>query len=526
MLIRLPTSRASFRIRLSPIDVALAAAAPLAALYLRNGELVLGGDWLVTASYSLVSLVFSVTALQGFRISNCIPRYLSVSDLLDVTKVVLSAQLMTTIVLFTVTRLDGIPRSVPVIQALLLWAGLVAYRGVLNVSEKYSTRSHRPGHVISENVILIGLNEWTALVMKFLKAQVPVRWRVIALLDQQARWIGRSVGGVQVFGPPGQLEAVIEEFETHGVRTDRVVISTERPGLSQAALADIQAICDRRKLNLVFMPQFLPQSSIEYGDHVPHAKPVRPTNRHFLSDLWISPYFRYKRMIDILTAAVLILLVLPLLATAALIGVFDVGSPVLFWQQRIGRNGRELQIYKLRTLRPRFNRKGQKIPEHQRLSWIGRLLRHTRTDELPQLLNVLVGEMSLIGPRPLLPEDQPPNSVGRLAVRPGLTGWAQVNGGASLSATEKDALDLWYICNASLSLDLRILGMTLLSLLRGDRRSQKALVQAHRFKAQRLRPQTPSAFRQDSKPEFNLGAATARHPLREHPREALVGQSR
>jgi lipopolysaccharide/colanic/teichoic acid biosynthesis glycosyltransferase len=360
--------------------------------------------------------------------------------------------------------------------------------------------------------------------MKFLKAQVPERWRVIALLDQQARWTGRSVGGVQVFGPPAQLEAVIEEFETHGVRTDRVVIGTERAGLSQAALEDIQAICERRNLNLVFMPQFLPRGSIARGDHAPHANPDRLSNNPVLSDLWISPYFRYKRMIDTFTAAVLLLLVLPLLAIAALIGVFDVGSPVLFWQQRIGRNGWELQIYKLRTLRPLFNRKGQKIPEHQRLSWIGRLLRQTRIDELPQLMNVLVGDMSLIGPRPLLPEDQPPNSVGRLAVRPGLTGWAQVNGGARLSATEKDALDLWYICNASLSLDLRILAMTLLSLLRGDARSEKALAQAHRFNSQRAQAQSLDASRQDLKPD--VGATAIIHPLREHPREALVGQSR
>ena len=92
------------------------------------------------------------------------------------------------------------------------------------------------------------------LVMRFLKAQVPERWRVIALLDQRARWIGRSVHGVQVFGPPAQLEAVIEEIETHGVRTDRVVIGVERARFSQAVLAQIQAVCDRRNLNLVSCP--------------------------------------------------------------------------------------------------------------------------------------------------------------------------------------------------------------------------------------------------------------------------------
>ena len=99
-------------------------------------------------------------------------------------------------------------------------------------------------------------------------------------------------------------------------------------------------------------------------------------------------------------------------------------------------------------------------------------------DELPQLLNVLVGDMSLIGPRPLLPRDQPPSAALRLAIRPGITGWAQVNGGTLLSPTEKEALDIWYIRHASLWLDLRIVGMTFLVLLRGERRSEGALGEA------------------------------------------------
>jgi lipopolysaccharide/colanic/teichoic acid biosynthesis glycosyltransferase len=524
VFIRIPTSRASFRIRLSPIDVALAAAAPLAALLIRNGELALGGDWVVTGRYSLVSLVFSVVGLQVFRIDDSIPRYMTVGDLLDIAKAVFSGQLMTTIVLFTGTRLDGIPRSIPVIQAVLLGAGLVAYKGVLNVREGRRRKIDQPRHA-SKNVIFIGLNEWSALVVKFLKTQVPERWRVIALLDHEARWIGRSVHGVQVLGPPNELEAVIEEFEMHGVRTDRVVMGSETEELSQRALADIQEICERRDLDLVFMPRFLPLGSFAQGHHPPDTNLDRLPSSSFPPNVRVSPYFRYKRMVDTFTVAALIFWLLPLLVIAAGIAVLDVGSPVLFWQQRIGRNGRELQIYKLRTLRPPFNRKGQKIPEHRRLSWIGRLLRQTRIDEIPQLLNVLVGDMSLIGPRPLLPGDQPPNSAGRLAVRPGLTGWAQVNGGAHLSATEKDALDLWYICNASPLLDLRILGMTLVSLLRGDRRSDKALAEAQNFLAQSVDAPPPDRRTPGSKPPL-VEATAGSNPLREHAREGLVAQVR
>jgi len=526
VLFCLPSSRASLRIRISPVDAALAATAPLAALYLRNGQLVSHGDWVIASSYSLVSLVFSLIALQVFRIGDSIPRYMSVSDLLDIAKVVFGGQLMTTIVLFTVTRLDGIPRSVPTIQALVLGTGLVTHRALVNLAQRRRRRADLPRHAISENVILIGLNDWSVLIMKFLKSQAPERWRVIALLDEETRWIGRSVNGVQVFGPAAQLEAVIEEFATHGVRTDRVVVASEAGRLRQEVLAEVQDACVQRDLDLVFMPLLLPLGSVEHAGHPVYENPDRVPNSHFLPDVATSPYLRFKRIIDTFTVAILMLMLLPLLVLAAIIVVLDVGSPVLFWQQRIGRGGRELQIYKLRTLRPPFDRKGQRIPDEKRLSWIGRLLRQTRIDELPQLLNVLVGDMSLIGPRPLLPQDQPPNPAVRLTVRPGLTGWAQVNGGASLSATEKDTLDFWYICNASPSLDLRILGMTLHSLLRGDRRSENALAQAESLRAQRLQAMQAHQKRSLKSAVASRFPRAVTNPPQDDIREPVAAQSR
>src|SRR5262249_35418279 len=115
--------------------------------------------------------------------------------------------------------------------------------------------------------------------------------------------------------------------------------------------------------------------------------------------------------------------------------------------------------------------------------WRGGVRGKARVDELAQLLNVLVGDMSLIGPRPLLPQDQPPTPTVRLMVRPGMTGWAQVNGGTLLSAREKEALDEWYIRHASPWLDLRIIAMTAASLIRGERRREDALAQALRVQS-------------------------------------------
>ena len=175
----------------------------------------------------------------------------------------------------------------------------------------------------------------------------------------------------------------------------------------------------------------------------------------------------------------MIILLSPLLAIAATLALLDVGAPVLFWQQRIGQGSRRFMLQKFRTLPPPFDWRGQPVSEERnQLSAIGTCLRRTRVDELPQLLNVLVGDMALIGPRPLLPEDQPTNPATRLMVRPGITGWAQVNGGKFLTPDEKDRYDEFYIRNASLWFDLRIIFMTLKVLFRFTDHSDHAVAAA------------------------------------------------
>src|SRR5262249_36951182 len=151
--------------------------------------------------------------------SGTIPRYITKKDLVDVTKVVLGSELMTAIALFTVTRLEGIPRSVPAIHALILGVGLVTARALADFVDRRRT-ADQPGSVAFENVIFILLNDWSVVLMKFLQAHTRGGWRVIALLAEERRWIGRAVSGVRVFGPPAYLDTVIEEFATHGLRTD------------------------------------------------------------------------------------------------------------------------------------------------------------------------------------------------------------------------------------------------------------------------------------------------------------------
>jgi lipopolysaccharide/colanic/teichoic acid biosynthesis glycosyltransferase len=165
-------------------------------------------------------------------------------------------------------------------------------------------------------------------------------------------------------------------------------------------------------------------------------------------------------------------LLFPLFVVAGVLVLLDVGSPILFWQEREGWNGRSFLLYKFRTLGIPFDAAGN-LTFARRPDVIGRFLRASHLDELPQLLSVLIGDMSLIGPRPLLPEDQPSNRDIRLSVRPGMTGWAQVNGGKLVSKEEKEKLDEWYIRNASLGVDLRIALMTLKMLLKRDPPSEQ-----------------------------------------------------
>jgi lipopolysaccharide/colanic/teichoic acid biosynthesis glycosyltransferase len=158
----------------------------------------------------------------------------------------------------------------------------------------------------------------------------------------------------------------------------------------------------------------------------------------------------------------------------------DSGFPVVFWQQRPGLRARPFKLYKFRTMRPPHDPRGERLSEADRHSRFGEFLRRTRLDELPQLYNILVGDMSFVGPRPLLPVDQSPAFAARLAVRPGLTGWAQIKGGRELTVANKAALDIWYVRNASLRLDLRILFGTVAVICQGEETDINAIHQAWR----------------------------------------------
>jgi lipopolysaccharide/colanic/teichoic acid biosynthesis glycosyltransferase len=171
-----------------------------------------------------------------------------------------------------------------------------------------------------------------------------------------------------------------------------------------------------------------------------------------------------KRLLDVLIAGfALLVLCIPLLLLLLLVRM-KLGTPALFSQLRPGRHGRPFRMYKLRSMTDARDADGKLLPDSERLTRFGRFLRSTSLDELPELWNVLKGEMSLVGPRPLLMEYLPLYSAEqarRHEVRPGLTGWAQVNGRNALDWEDRFRLDVWYVDNQTMSLDLRILWLTL-----------------------------------------------------------------
>ncbi len=178
-----------------------------------------------------------------------------------------------------------------------------------------------------------------------------------------------------------------------------------------------------------------------------------------------------KRAVDVAVAAAGLTVGLPVLGGVALLVRWRLGSPVLFRQQRPGRGGVPFTLIKFRTMRDATDAAGQPLSDAERLTPFGRLLRSTSLDELPELWNVLKGEMSLVGPRPLLTRYLPLYSAEqarRHEVRPGITGWAQVSGRNALAWPERLAMDVWYVDHRSLALDLRILAATVWKVVRRD----------------------------------------------------------
>ncbi|GHV44546.1 hypothetical protein FACS1894204_01840 [Synergistales bacterium] len=178
-----------------------------------------------------------------------------------------------------------------------------------------------------------------------------------------------------------------------------------------------------------------------------------------------------KRLFDIFGAGIGLIVLAPVFLVLTLLIRFRMGSPAIFKQSRAGLDGAAFVVYKFRSMNDKRDAKGELLPDAERLTDFGRALRRYSLDELPQLWNVLNGAMSLVGPRPLLPEYVPlynENQRRRLGVKPGITGWAQINGRNAIGWDEKFALDVWYVEHHSFWLDMKIIFLTVLKILKRE----------------------------------------------------------
>src|SRR5262249_11470633 len=217
MRMRAPVSRGSFAVRFSTFDVVWALVSPLLALWIRSAPVLntLEG-WSTVGFYCAIAFVSSLVAFLVFRIRDGMTHLFSVNDALEVAKAVLLSELFIYLALFSLTRLEGIPRSTPVIHALLLTAGLLSAR--VFVRSAHSDRDLTPAAKLkrpAEHIILIGSNKLSALYIDFLLAYAPDCYRVIAVLDDRAEMVGRSVAGIRVLGRPIDLLPIVNEFKEH-----------------------------------------------------------------------------------------------------------------------------------------------------------------------------------------------------------------------------------------------------------------------------------------------------------------------
>jgi lipopolysaccharide/colanic/teichoic acid biosynthesis glycosyltransferase len=478
-----PASRDRIRFRIEAADLLSAIAAPLVALALRDPVLLDPGalpwDFPAPYQYAFISTACALLMMLCFRLSDRMGQFFSVRDAFAVCGAAAGAVVSSCVILFALTRFEGVPRSTPLIYGLVLSASMIAIRVATRLRHKDLERKHGPDSRTREDdlqrVIVVGVDRLASAAIKLTDYLLPRKTQIVAALDGRPRLVGRKIAGVSIVGDPRDIGSIIDEYAVHGVYVDQVWLAEDRTLLAPELLAAFRAQCAARGVAIIGISEALnfiasPPTASVAGAAIDAAGQFEPPD-----------YFESKRLIDLCAASLLCVATLPLALCVAYVVFLDVGAPLLFWQQRIGRNGQKFLLYKFRTYRAPFDENGRPAPEDQRLSRVGRMIRAIRLDELPQLYNVIAGHMSLIGPRPLLPQDQPDDPGPRLSVRPGLTGWAQINGGTAVSPEEKNALDLWYIKHADLRLDLEIVVGTLLVALAGVRLNNRAIDNAVRW---------------------------------------------
>lgn len=466
-------------------DLIIVAMASVVALALRENFTFAEGRWAAFVPYLLYTLAVAGPVLVVFELDRSVWRFSGLADYVHLAFASALIAVGAMAIGFIANRLDGIARSLPMLQAVVMTAGLVGVRVLTRVAYERRRRACAPPSplalpVSEDTVLLVG---WSSLVDLYVRSVAEFgngQIHIAGILSPNDRHVGRLVRSTRVLGTPEETGRVLADLDVHGVHVGRILVATSFERLSEEARRVLREIESTTDISIEFFAERLGMadtqeralrrqkaqlSSAPVSDHI---RMLAIEEAEFAQSLR-RPFWRFKRLIDATLALVLIIGLSPLIMLVALIVALDVGPPVLFVQQRPGLRGARFKLYKFRTMGPSHDRAGLKVSDENRVSWVGALLRRTRLDELPQLYNILGGDMSFVGPRPLVQSEQSRDIIARLLVRPGLTGWAQVHGGRTVSVADKAALDLWYVRHASFKLDLKILFATVPMVLFGER---------------------------------------------------------
>lgn len=447
------------------------------------------------APYFAATAIAAAFIMPSIGLNRTIWRLSAMPDYLAIVIATSAIVAATVGLVFAYNRLDGVGRALPFLHWMVAVVALVGARVLFRL--RHNQRSarkvtHLPLNIKTEPteevVLLVGLSRLTEAYLQSIDELSNGGLRVAGILGQRERHVGRLVANHSVLGLPEDVEAVINDLELHGVVLNRIVVTTAFNRLSPEARAALLAIERGRSIELQLLAEDLGLVSRHARSGGPDMSKALDSDRLLrvtldpseIEQIRRRPYWVLKRGIDVVASAILLTLLAPVLVIVAICVAMSIGFPVAFWQQRPGLGGRPFRIYKFRTMAAAHDVDGRRLTDAERTSKVCNLLRATRLDELPQLVNILRGDMSFVGPRPLLPRDQSDAFNARLLLRPGLTGWAQVAGGRAISAEDKAVLDIWYVGHASLLLDLEIIARTVPMVLFGERTSKKLIELAWR----------------------------------------------
>ncbi len=465
-------------------DLFIVSISPFLSILIRDNFLLIWEKLYSVLPYTGICILVSCLVFIAANVHRSVWKYAGMPDYTLILKAVTVSVGITVCIVYITGLQHGFALSVPIIQWAVIITMMVAFRFV--VRSVFGARFPNTNRMLyeRENVLIVGLSDVTGIYLHWVRKIAWGKINVVGILDEIRPLKGRHVQSCQVIGEPVELAQILAKYRIHGVVINRIVITVPFDKLTPETQGILTYYETRGGLKFEYLDGTFGGSSDGNRESVDHLSALETDDKSCmprLSSTYFSSNSYYpvlKRSGDILLSLLLLLLLSPLILFVALLVFLDRGYPVTFWQQRLGKGGRPFKLFKFRTMCNGIDGNGEIIPDESRISRLGRFLRRARLDEIPQLYNILIGEMSFVGPRPLLVADQPGTSGVRLLVRPGLTGWAQVNGGQSVSKEDKAVLDLWYLKNISPYLDLKIVILTIWMVIFGERLNRGVIQRA------------------------------------------------